>query len=305
MISEIEDKFSSQIADFLFNKILTNENKCNFSKINNVGCILFHKYFKIINKRLKRVTLIKNNIVRVNNCDNILGFETVWNILICTTNEIILNRFAKLLVELCIYFKLINEDFCVPYWKNYYFTKMFDKIKECRSSKNDNGIRAILILIKLLIKTINEGGEIPAMDEISYAHNGIEYTFINKEKNSKRDFKVSFNESVFSVRQKIAFFFDICLDRLSFRVNNKKVIDYTDDFKIFKDLVSQNHLIEIIERDNPISFLKENPRTMIFDNNEVFHLLFDLLHNSNSSKRILNFRLCGCCLGSNQSPSKE
>ena len=279
----MEDAFSSQIAEFLFTKILINESLCNYSKVSHVGALLFMKYFKILNRRLKKITIIRNNYIRVNNCDNILGFDSIWNILISTSHELILGKFAKLLVELCIYFKVINEDFCINYWKNYYFTKMFDKLKECRSTNNENGIKAILTLIKLLIKTINEGGEIPSMDEVNYVQSGIEYVFYNKEKNSKREIKVTFTETVFSVRQKISFFFDICLDKLCFRIQNKRFIDFNDDFKLFKDLVSPNLIVEILEKDYPIAQLKENPRTMIIENNEIFRLLFDLLHDSQSS----------------------
>jgi hypothetical protein len=245
--------------------------------------MLFLKYFKILNRRLKKIALIKNNYIRVNNCDYIIGFDSIWNILVCTTHDIILWKFAKLLVELCIYFKAINEEICINYWKNYYFAKMFEKLKECRSTNNENGIKAILTFIKLLIRTLNEGGEIPALEEANYVHTGIEYIFNCKEKNSKKELKVAFTETVFSVRQKTAFIFDICLDKVSFRIQNKRLIDFNDDFKIFKDLVSPNFPVEIVEREYPIGLLKENPRTMIIENNEIFRLLFDLLHDSSSS----------------------
>ena len=93
-ISDLEDSFSSQISEFLLNKILINENKCDYSKINQVGCMLFMKYFKIINWWFKKVVIAKNNFIRVNNCDNILGFDTVWNILSCTSNETILSNYS-------------------------------------------------------------------------------------------------------------------------------------------------------------------------------------------------------------------
>ena len=282
-INSIEDSFSLKISEFLFNNILINEMKCNYSKVNEIGCMLFYKYFKIINSKYNKLLIVKTSLVRVSNYDDILGFETVWNILIGTSNESLMNKFADLLVQLCVYFKLINEDLCTTYWKNYYFPKMNEKIKHCLITKNNNGIKAILTLIKMLIKTIYDGGVVPCLEQHRFnLTTGLGYTFQFKEKNLIKYLIVCSNETVYSVRQKIAALFKICLDRLSFGLENKRMIDYSNDLEVFIDIVPHNFVVEVHLNNSPISSLKENPLTMIFENNSIFIFIFDLLHESTS-----------------------
>ena len=244
-----------------------------------MGYLLFSRYFKLINIRSNNILLIKGNFFRV--CSsNIIGFNFLLNILINNSNDIVMNKFAKILLDICINFVDLNSESNQTYWK-FYFDLLYQKLKDCKANNNENGIKAILTLFKLIVKSISEGGEIPTFEEITFSQNGLDYIFFSNQRNYKKEIKISDIENCFSVRQKLAYYLQIHIDKLSFKHYNI-IIDYTKDSKIFKDLITVNSELEIIENDHPIISVKQNPMSILIDNNNIFHLLFDLLHNVNA-----------------------
>ena len=282
--SETEHPLLSDIAEYVFTNLLIIKEKNDFSKLNMQSFLLFFKYFKIVNNRHKRIIIIKGNFFRVSS-SNVIGFDSLWEFLI-QANENIMNKLAKLMLNLCINILKYDDEFTNSYW-TLYFNKLFEKLNECKLKNNENGIKAILTLIKLLIQTISEGGEIPSTDDVTFDQNGVEYSFYSTVKGYKKDIRVSTEENCFSVRQKIAYYFDINIDKLSLKTVNQ-LIDYSYDMKIFRDTIAEYSQIEVIESDNSIMKIKENPRNIILDNSELFIVLFDLLKNSNSCNNNYN-----------------
>lgn len=241
--------------------------------------MLFYKYFRIINDRSNKILILKNNYFKVIS-DEVLGFDSIWDMLISTKNDTIINKVAKLLVDLCLNMNTLDETFLNSYWNNY-FNKLFLKLNECKEKNNEYGMKAILTLIKLLLKTLKEGGEIPSNEEINFIQNGLSYIFIFTQKDQKREMKVAYTDTVFTVRQKLAYFFDICLDNLVIKIGDKTV-DFTYDLTVFKDLSDESD-VYVYDLQNPILNLPLNPHARIVEDNKFFHVIFELLHNSNSS----------------------
>jgi len=196
-----------------------------------------------------------------------------------------------------------NDEHTYSYW-NLYFNKLFEIMYECKSKNNENGTKALLTLIKLLIQTISEGGGIPSNDDVTFDQNGLDYTFYFKEKGYKKDIKVPMDDNCFSVRQKIAYYFDINIDKLLLKTVNQ-LIDYSDDANIFKDTVSGSTQIEVIESEHSILKVKGNPRSIIIENNELFIILFDLLKNTSSCKSDYLHSIYTCGMGINKHNTQE
>ncbi len=202
------------------------------------------------------------------------------------------------MLNLCINIHKYYDESTYSFWK-LYFNKLFEKMNECKVKNNENGTKALLTLIKLLIQTISEGGGIPSNDDITFDQSGLDYTFYFTEKGYKKDIKVSIEENCFSVRQKIAYYFDINIDKLSLKTVNQS-IDYSDDANNFKDTVSGSSQIEVIESDHPILKVKGNPRSIIMENNELFIILFDLLKNASSCNNDYLNSIYTCGMGINK-----
>ena len=93
-----------------------------------MGYLLFLRYFKIINSRHNNIIIIKGNFFRVSS-SQIIGFDCLWDILIHNSNENMMNKFAKLLLDLCINFVDFDGENTQIYWK-FYFSKLYEKLKE-------------------------------------------------------------------------------------------------------------------------------------------------------------------------------
>ena len=182
-----------------------------------------------------------------------------------------------------------NPDFNTEYW-NKYFNTLFEYLKTCISKENSSGIKGIITLIIIILKEMDNPGEIfETSDEINIFNNGTDYTFVCPDRKFKQSLIVGSNEPVWSVRDKVCYYSDIPLNTFCFK-HNKKFIDYNEDFKVFKDITHSSFIVEIFIRPNIISSLKVNPQSLLQQDKKLFKLVFDLLRNSHeSSKFNLNY----------------
>jgi hypothetical protein len=275
---DINDCFTERIAEYLFNEILTNSEKFELKQLSFIGFRLFKKYFVYMNERYDKIRYCKKIFT---NSHDILGYSILWEILIETPNEIVKRECAKILSSLCINLSNYEEEIRTKIWTDF-ISKLIHYLQNCVESKNESGVKGILLLIKLIIRILDSSGDICGQDGLMTYQNSSEYIFIHSDKNLKRPIKIGSNEKVIEVREKISYFFDIPINFVSI-LSNKRIIDLKDDVRTFKDLIDVRSVLKVYERGNPILDFKNNPSALIKENKYIFNTLFDLLQHSQSS----------------------
>jgi hypothetical protein len=279
---ENDEEFIKKIGEYLYKNILTNKEKNDFHNLNPLSFSLFEKYFKIINNNMNRIQLIRSNKFKIIS-EDIIGFDSIWEMLISVKNEKVRINIACLLANLCIRLKTLNEESSAKYWKRYN-ERLIKYLETCVEKNNDNGVHGIIILMKQIIQFLDDGGEItPYSDIVIYQNSVFDYMFVNIEKNEKKTLKIGYSETVLQVKDKLSYLNDIPFDKIILKVN-KKWIDYNDDCKTFKEVAgNNNNFVEVHESQHPILRFKVNPKSIIMENKSLFNTLYELLHNSQAS----------------------
>jgi hypothetical protein len=272
------NSFAERIAEYAFNEILSDRTKFDIKDLNRAGMKLFEKYFININYRYNRIYPVRKYFTQ--NAD-IIGITILWEILVESSNESVKREAASMLANLCTNLTNYDEEPRTKIWTEF-ISKLLHYFQVTTMANNESGIRGILLLIKFVIKNLDWPGNITSQDDVEFYQNAVEYVFIHQEKNLKRPIKISGSERVIEVREKVSFYFDIPINAVCI-LTNKRLIDLRDDFKIFKDLADPRSVMKIVEKNNPILELKNNPSDLIKENKFIFNSLFDLLNNSNSS----------------------
>jgi len=175
---------------------------------------------------------------------------------------------------------------CIKYWNNS-FNRFYDVLNKCIDNNDRNGIVGLITFINTLIKEIDYKGEVITSDYVQFFNAGDEYTFICPERNFKQVVIVGIQEPVWSVREKISYYSKIPINNVTFK-NNKRFINYNDDFSLFNELAIKNYIVDIIETGNILSSLSTNPRTMIKNDETIFNSLFKLLKQYKLSEILLS-----------------
>jgi len=293
------DEFSEKITESLFKGILTNPAKFQPDKINLIAFKLFQKYFNLINS-LNGSLVILNRKIKITN-HNLLGENTLWQILTHNKNDNVRRECSKILTSTCLNLDKVEEEFCSQIWKKFEknlkenlinsigaenFTNGTNKFS---SIKNSIGIKGIIFLIKNFISELNSDGDIPSQEELTINNvNAFTVIFVNISRNEKKALNIGSTEFVSQVRDKISFIFDIPLYKLAFK-QNRKIIDMNDDLKFLKELIDPNQVVEVIERKNPyLQFKNINPHSLIVENEYIFEILFKLLEVDETHEKIEN-----------------
>lgn len=268
--------------EYVFQNILNDSTKFDFSSITMAGYQLYERYFFAVNYNTRRLAL-DAKYYRVQS-EDIIGINSLWKMLTEVTYEDVRYSICKLLSLLCTSLKQYTEEFSSKYWSNF-FSKMYDNLYVSFEQRNEKGIKGIVNFINLLLRDFGNDGEIPSENDVNFSKEGKEYTFVYMLKDEKKTIRVAYNEYVFQVRWRVGYFFDIPINTLSF-VSQRKVTDMSDDFKMFKDQFSSLYPIEVRSGKHPIFNLKNNPRNMLTEDSKLTKLLYDLLQNSSSCKLI-------------------
>jgi len=255
--------------------------------MNLMGFLIFEKYFLYINLKYNKVNY-ETKILRVT-ADKIIGIDSLWTILTNTNTEVVRVKAAKLLVSLTIYLKSFSDiNMSINYWNNSlekFYSVLNSKIQKNEENNHDNnnsnnnasnGIIGLIKFINTLFKEVDNGGEVIASDYVQFYNKGDEYTFICPEKNFKQAIIIGTNEPVWSVREKISYYTKIPINNV-FLKNNKRFINYNDDFTLFNSLAIKNFIVDVLDINNIVGSLSTNPCTIIKQDDRLFNGLFKLL----------------------------
>lgn len=277
-----EDSFVSKISDYLFLKILCDSTKFDTVEIYPIGFSLFKKFFTSVN--LKSSKLVKDCMNLRVSSDEIIGLPTMVNILCNSKNNSVKENAAQFLVQLTLSLRTYNEDFALKYWNKLIIVQIFSMLRKSIEMSNGYAIKGIVYYLKTLLYEIEKleiDVEIPNSDTVNFASDGIDYTFTNSDKSEKRNSRVSINDFVYEVRYRMAYFYDIPFSKLTLKCG-KKLLDLSDDFKVFREIVPTNYIIECREGVHPIFTMKANPKSLIFSDKDLFKMLYRLLLNTDA-----------------------
>ena len=274
--------FVNNISEPLLKNILCDQSKFNISDASfcSLSFNLFKKIFLEVNFTKER--LYKESLrYRVAHKD-LIGFETLLDILCQAVDNKVQNSSADLIVKMTVDLYTFTEEFSRKYW-NSILSNIMNKFNDCIFNKNNQGIRGILIYIQQLFNECDCEGEIPVSDDVDFASDGIDVSFTYAAQNHSRFSKISSKDRVHEVRMRMAYFYDIPFYRCALvSKTSKKIIDANDDFKLARDLISSSDSFDIINKASPLSKLKYNPKDILLSQPGLFNSLYELLSNSTS-----------------------
>lgn len=282
------NKFSINSARFFMKNIFTNPKKINQKFINLSGFRIFTKFFYYLN-------LLDNNFYQINGKFftkqiEISYQDAIWNVLINTNYPEVRNEAAILITNSCLNLLNYNPEFSNKIWSNFiskllhFFSDSMEKLNNTSEdiNKNSNGVKAVLLLIKKILEKIDEN-YIPNQDEIFFNENGYEVTFRNNSNKSQfKVLKLEKEEYVYDVRSRISYIFDIPMMILGLKNMRKNIlITCNNDDEGVINVFERNSTWEIVNINNPILKINENPRNLILENSFIFNSLFSILKYEN------------------------
>ncbi len=279
-------RFSHTIAKYLFKNILINERKFNPRKINLNAFKIFIKFFYLINQQENRIINLRLKYL-VKHFE-LFGQDFLWNILINTNRNDVRLETAIVIMNNNLNLIKYSSDFSNKIWSNFisklllYFNACMDKYTaNFKNNLNENaeGIKGLLLLIKKLLGKIDDQ-YIISQEEVFISNSGYEVQFRLPNKNQQKIMKIDKNETIYDLRSKISYFFDIPIMNVGLKNARKNIlINCNEDVNLAYELIDRNSIIDIVIIQNPILKINENPKNLILENGYLFDSLFYILKN--------------------------
>lgn len=279
-------KFSNTTARYLFKNILINERKFNPRKTNINAFKIFIKFFYVINLQENKIINLRGKYL-VKDIE-LSGQDFLWNILVNTNRNDVRFESAIVIVNNTLNLIKYSSDFSNKIWSNF-ISKLLLHFNDCmekytsdfkyNKKENGEGIKGLLLLIKKLLEKIDDQ-YITSQEEIFFSDIGYEVQFRLPNKNQQKIMKIDKNETIYDIRCKISYFFDIPIMNVGLK-NTKRnnLITGNDDVNLAYDLIDRNSTLDIVLVHNPILKIQENPKNLILDNGFIFESLFYILKN--------------------------
>ena len=283
---------NSALLDF-YKDILQNNSEfdvCKFSDNETINLVI--DIFKNVNQNSK-IFLFDGRNYRVAG-ENIEGFDMIFDVLTKNQNINVQKKVANLLSETCLYLKDYQSDFVVNYWKMF-----FDKINQIldyiNKSHDTVALNGIIKLINL-IYSFNQNGPIPDKKDVHVTEEPNEfYHFMNTKSKKEYRLKANPNDNLIELRWKLGYYYDIPVNSVCFTDTNNNSYNLNDDFKKFFDLFPPKKFciearpyiyVKVSETPGLCYKFKENPKTLIEENEKLFNLLIDNLYVDNNGKLV-------------------
>lgn len=279
-------RFSTATSKYLFKNILISDRKFNPKKINLNAFKIFSKFFYLINQQENKIINIRGKYL-VKDIE-LLGQDSLWNILVKTNKDNVRIETAKVIVNNNLNLIKFSSDFSNKVWSNF-ISKLLLYFNDCMdiysSNLNNNiqekgdGIKGLLLLIKKLLEKIDDQ-YITSQEEIFFSDIGFEIQIRFPSKNQQKIMKIDRNETIYDIRCKISYFFDIPIMNVGLKnMRKNSLISCNDDANLAFDLIDRNTTLDIVILPNPILKINENPKNLILENSYIFQSLFSILKN--------------------------
>ena len=275
---------NSVLLDF-YKDILQNNSEFDVSKFSdNESINLVIDIFRRVNINSK-IFLHDGRNFRVAG-EKIEGFDMIFDILTKNPNINVQKKVANLLSETCLYLKDYQSDFIINYWK-IFFDKINQQLDYINKSHDTIALNGIIKLINL-IYSFNQNGPIPDKKDVHATEEPTEfYHFFNTKSKKEYRLKANPNDNLIELRWKLGYYYDIPVNNVCFIDTNNKCYNINDDFKKFFDLFPPEKFciearpyiyVKVSETPGLIYKFKENPKTLIEENEKLFNLLIDNLY---------------------------
>ena len=261
--------FSSEVIQFLYNKILNNDIK--EEKLND------YQYYNFCTAIIKEINKIENHfyfmngkdlaVINCENAKNIKGIELLWQFLIQTKDSNIRNEVNEFLADIFFGIKLDTKEKLENFW-NDFVSNMYSKLEENiqkENYNNENGdenkktkyslsIQGIISLIKKIeTKFMNKGEIIKDINQISKEienvkeinAKNIEEKYIkvlfsgnlyNTEKPLEYDMKIGSSEYFYMFRYKLSQFYKIPVNLINIVIDDVKYNNRLKSHEIFNNI---------------------------------------------------------------------
>ena len=161
-------KIDEKLRDYIFKDILLNK-ETNF-EINDFTNYQLLKDFiiQINNSKEKFIYINEKDILVLSKdfCKDIYGYESLWNILMKTTNKQIKNDVANFLAQIFLGIRYRTGEEYKKFWNNI-IKKIVDNLNLYKKNKlNNNAIKGLIMLIKKINDVSNNDGDIVIVKDI-------------------------------------------------------------------------------------------------------------------------------------------
>ena len=199
---------------------------------------------------------------------------------------IFLNKISELLCTLCLSFKDYNNQKIPEYWKTYFkkINLYLDNIIKSHDKIAFNGI--IKLINKIYSSSINCYGKIPEKEDYQQTQEPFKiYHFIRVGTKKEYRLKVGENDLFIEMRWKLGYYYDIPVNNVTFIDLNGKSYSINNDFEKFAPIFSNEKYlqernfayIKIDEVPFQLLQMKDNPKSLIDKNENIYNILIDNL----------------------------
>ena len=258
---------------------------------------------------LNALNLIKDLFYKINHDKNTLkgsekklrvmsqeieGLDFLFDILINNKNKFIQRNISKLLCNLCLNLYDYKSDFPQKYWK-FYLDKIEGLLVKLDQENDINKLNGIINLIDLIYtNSCNFEGDIPTKDDVHQVDENHELFQIHCDAKVHKDYMiyVGFNDSIYLMRWKCGYYYDIPVNNVVLVDKNKKKYSLINDnekfFEIFPKSIyspevnSKGYVkVNVIQEKDILLTIPGNPKVLIEENENLFKILIKNLSAEN------------------------
>ena len=298
-ISEIDDLI---LMEF-FKDILQNKEEFNLKEIkDNESINLIIKTFKNVNEN-NGALLYDGRNIRIEGGSDIEGFDMLFELLTENPDKNVQNQISQLLCDICLSFKDYNNPNIPNYWKIYFnkITQYLNNINKSNDKVAFNGI--IKLLNKIYSFCSNCNGKIPEKHDYNQQNQEQSKLYHFQKTGPKKEkeyrLRAGNNDRIIDMRWKLGYYYDIPVNNVTFIDLAGKRYSLNNDFEIFtkifsheKYFLSENFaFIKVDEVPFQLLQMKNNPKSLIEENELIYNILIDNLRIDNINDNDINVQI--------------
>ena len=297
------NNFSEETTIYFFNEILSKEEYFDPSAINDKGFALFRKVFYKINsskikadydedddymnqyeydeesQKIYPLVFDTRRHIRVRD-NSIKGIDILYNIILSNISQKVQDKASNLLSNLCTELYSYQESFCSSYWKSF-IDHLSSILSTTYQKRNTIGLSGLVNLIEKIYSNITYRGKVPEREDTETASGESEvYKFRYVERNKEYKIKVGNTQSVLDVRWRVGYYYDLNVNEVVFLdEEGKHKLSLLNDLENFRMNYSPKNTILVYSEKDILIKLKNNPKDLIENNEEIKKILLSLLHD--------------------------
>ena len=295
--------FSEETTIYLFDEILSKEKYFDPSTINEKGFYLLYEVFEKINtNKIKEDYDEDDDVSDEEDSQNIFplvfdtrghlrvrnhlikGIDIFYDIILTNTNKKVQNKVSSLLSDLCTQLYSYEESFSSSYWKSF-IEHLTSFLSDAYEKGNIIGLSGLVNLIERIYSDITYRGKVPEREDTNTASGESEiYRFRYVERNKEYKIKVGNTQSVLDVRWRVGYYYDLNVNEVVFTNEEETIkLSLLNDMENFQMYFSPKSTILVYSEKDILVQLKNNPKDLIENNEDIKIILLSLLHNDKNN----------------------